>query len=136
MSHLRLIACMAAATSLLALGGFVLTRDGEDRRIGWSERTREVALNLAIPSPTQGDDAEAVSAATPEPSPSAPTTGPDVAAMLNEFSRFDEELSQRLDVPSNWRPPACHNACEKDGVARTSFGSGSGHTTCRGEPLV
>lgn len=105
MSRSRVAAYGATAVGLLAIIAFAATRSAAERRPLSSVRAEATGEVIPGPSAESTNGLAPAVVEAPEPSPPTPVSDPAMAEMVDELARFDDELSQRLEVPSDWRPP-------------------------------
>ena len=101
MTTSRSMACGIITAALLAIMVFAVTRSAAERPPQSSPTAATEEKGFAAQSAEIVPRAPVVD----DPGPSAlPVRDPAVAQMVEEFARFDDELSQRLEVPPAWRP--------------------------------
>ena len=103
MSRWAISAC-GAAVAVLAVVLFAATR-GEAGREQRSLEQPETARDVILRGNTEpGTALRPTPVTSPALSHEPPPTEPALAKMVEEFARFDEELSGKLDIPPDWRP--------------------------------
>ncbi len=107
MSTSRTIACGAITAGLLAIIIFAVTRSAAEHPPG----STAPAAPADEGTPTQSAESDPQQPALDVPDSSLlPVPDPALAEMADEFGRFDDELSRRLDVPPDWRPSRAPSA--------------------------